>query len=160
MTKELTRSEIGAWLFKCNPLTWDIESALRDGRRIDRWRVKETYRLNLISAGDPAVVWVTGSKGAIPTPGIRAIGYTTGETLGADPHDGYWLQPRVGDADATYTGLLVWPIETVARDTIASILALDDLEIIRQAQMPNPSYLTPSQFRALVDLVGPWPAFT
>ena len=80
----MDRSDVGGWLFKCDPRTWDIDAAVRDNRRIDRWRVRTSYRLDLINAGDPAVVWVTGPRRQERTPGISAVGYTTGELFEDD----------------------------------------------------------------------------
>jgi hypothetical protein len=157
--QQLTRDDIGGWLFKCNPREWDIEAALRDGQRIDSWRVRENYRLSLIRPGDPAVVWVTGSAGANPEAGIWAVGYTTGDLF--DGHGGdYWVNEERGQQLAVYAGLLMWPIAVVPRERIAAHPATNDLEILRQAQISNPSYLTPEHHEAIASMVELWPSFS
>lgn len=146
-------------MFKCNPREWDIEAAIRNGQRIDSWRVHHSYRVALIEPGDPALIWVTGSKGATPTPGVWAVGYTTGE-LTDDAGDDYWINTERGQQPATYAGVLMWPISVVPRERVAADAACADLEILRQPQMSNPSYLTPAQYRSIASMVERWPSYT
>src|SRR5829696_172281 len=160
LKQQLTRDDIGGGLFKCNPREWDIEAAIRDGRRIESWRVRESYRLSLIQAGDPAILWVTGSTGAHPEPGIWAVGYTTGELFDESRNDDYWVNKEQGQQKAIYAGLLMWPISVVPRERVVANSALGELEILRQAQMSNPSYLTPSQRQVIASLVEQWPSFS
>lgn len=155
----MTRADVGGWLFTCNPQQWNIEAALRDGKRIDRWRVQKTYRLSLLQVGDPAALWVTGSTGAQPQPGIWAVGYTTGEFFDDDLDSEYWRDQPVKQ-DNLFAGLLMWPIPVVPRDRLLAHPATSHLEVLRQAQTQNPSYLTPSEREAIASMVESWPSFT
>jgi hypothetical protein len=74
--------------------------------------------------------------------------------------DDYWVNKERGQQIATYAGLLMWPIPVVPREQIVAHPALTDLEILRQAQMSNPSYLTPGQRDGIATLVEQWPSFS
>jgi hypothetical protein len=54
----------------------------------------------------------------------------------------------------------MWPIAVVPRERIAAHPATSDLEILRQAQMSNPSYLTPEHREAIASMVERWPSFS
>ena len=87
------------------------------------------------------------------------MGYTTGEVF--DGHGGdYWVKKERGQQLAVYAGLLMWPIAVVPRDRIAAQPATSYLEILRQAQISNPSYLTPEHREAIASMVERWPSFS
>lgn len=154
----LERSDVGAWLFKCSPEEWDIQAALRDRKAFTAWRVHPTYRLRLIESGDPAVLWVTGRQDASMPPGIWLAGHTTGE-LFEGRGDEYWLDPREGQRWSTFAGLRLSRLpKPLTRMTLAADPATSDMEVLRQPQMSNPSYLTPVQHLAVERMIGTWPS--
>lgn len=164
MEPEITDDNFGAWLLKCNPRAWDFEAFLRDGREeIRHWPVKKNARSALIKAGDPAAFWVSGpSEGALLEPGIWGVGTVTGSVVDAsiaelEPEGGdYWID-RVTRAKGRHTvpceiRLLPKPIP---RTTLKSDPVLAGLDVIRQPQKPNPSWLTRSEWDALQSLLSP-----
>lgn len=159
MPQRLDRSTIEGWLFKCNPNVWDIESALGDGRPIASWRVQPSYRLKLIEAGDPAMIWVTGSERSRgPTPGVWAIGHTTG-TFIDDYGDQYWLDTDQACELELFAELVTQPIDVLPRTGIRANPETAGLEVLRQPQMSNPSYVSPKEYKAIEQMAGGWPTY-
>jgi hypothetical protein len=104
--------------------------------------VADNYRSELFEAGQALLFWVSGSAGRSPTPGIWGSGRITG--------------PARTRAD----GKRVVPIELefldppLARSELAAVAGLRDLEVIRQPQMSNPSFVTVNQYAVLLTLLG------
>lgn len=141
-TGRVTRENLGAWVLKCNPSVSDLPALVADGgRSVETWCVADNYRSELFDADQPLLFWVSGSAGRTPTPGIWGSGRVTG--------------PARTRAD----GKLVVPIELevldppLARSEIAAVDLLRDLEVIRQPQMSNPSFVTKGQYAALLPLL-------
>jgi hypothetical protein len=154
----LTPHDIGAWLFKCNPHDWDIEAALKNGESVDSWRALETYRIGLVEAGQPAVIWMTGSVGDKPDPGIWMAGYTTGAVKSDRQGDEYWLDETERRKHRPYIGLRMARIEPIIpRQDILNDPRTAGMEVLRAPQMSNPSYLTPGEKEALEEMMGGWP---
>jgi hypothetical protein len=156
----LTREDIGAWLFRCNPKEWNITAALRDDAPIDCWRVRPSYRLELIEPGDPAIIWIGGPTGGEPMPGVWMVGRTTGAVFD-DSGDGYWLDRTRGQERSIYVGLAMSQLASpVPRGLLEVDPRTSKLEIFRSVQMSNPSYLTPDEKKAVDEMIGGWPADT
>jgi hypothetical protein len=153
--RAVRRADLGAWLFRCDPTQWDVEAAIRDGYAIESWRVHRTYRLDLIQAGDPAVLWVGGAAGAQPTPGVWAVGEVTGE-LFEEHGDPYWVDTEQGERASLRAGLVLTPVPVLSRERLAADPRAAGMEVLRQAQVPNPSYLTVEEFAALRELLPEW----
>jgi len=164
MAKSVTSETLGAWLLKCNPDVWDVVGFRDDGEMlIPDWSVTDNYRGRMMAAGDPVVFWVTGTTGDEPTPGIWGIGHIVGPARyevdfgAADDDGGYWL-----DEDARLRARFFVPTEIILLDTpvpraeVAAHPALSGMEILQQAQMSNPSFLTATEFAALKDWFD-WP---
>lgn len=165
----LQRSDVGAWLLTCNQRVWDIEGYIDSGRTsIHSWKVS-TYRADMMQRGDLVFLWVTGSRHAGPTPGIRGVGRVTGPAdlqvvRSDDPSDGdrFWADPENAFRMKTLVpiDLPIWPEErTIPRTAVTADSRLAELEVIRtDASMANPSFTTPAQTQALLELVGQTPA--
>lgn len=142
--RRITRENLGAWLLKCNPAVSDLPALVAGGgRSVETWCVADNYRSELFAAGQPLLFWVSGPAGRAPTPGIWGSGRVTGPA-----------RPR---AD----GKLVVPIELeildppLARSELVTVAPLRDLEVIRQPQQSNPSFVTKEQYAALLPLLEP-----
>jgi hypothetical protein len=151
-TRRLTRADVGAWLFRCNPRNIDMAELRRAGGVDSRCAVR-TYRLDLIRAGDPVALWVTGPSKATITAGIWMLGYATGEIEGREISGATASElPRVLLRDMT-------PLPApVPRSELASHPPTLGMEVLRQPFGPNPSYLTNREHRAVTALVGTWGA--
>jgi len=164
----LTSETLGAWVLKCNPDVYDLPAALAAGEPQDSWLVVDNYRTHMMRQGQPVVIWVTGSEGAHPEPGVWMVGHVAEEAFllpdllegEVDDPDAvlYWL-----DTSKAVKGEWWVPIEVEAVDPVlprAVIQAdprLRDMELLRIPAMSNPSYLTRDEFAALRDLLAGFP---
>jgi hypothetical protein len=142
-SQRVSRESLGAWVLKCNPAKTDLASLMADGgRSIETWCVADNYRSELFEAGQPVFLWVSGSAGRTPTPGIWARGQVAGPA-----------RPR---AD----GKLVVPVELrfldspLPRADLLPLAPLHDLEVLRQPQMSNPSFLTTDEYDVIAQLLA------
>lgn len=104
------------------------------------------------------MLWVTGPRHASLAPGIWLAGRTTGE-LFEGQGDEYWLDPREGKRLSTFAGLRLSLLpQPLTRTTLAADPATSSMEVLRQPQMSNPSYLTPAEKEALERMIGTWPS--
>lgn len=168
----------GAWLLKCNPEVWDIVGFMEDGEYwIHEWTVVDNYRSQMMTIGQPVVLWVSGPTGQTSiAPGIWGIGHVTGPVRPVlatessdddsdDPVDievetssrdtGYWLDLKAA-AKARYEvdvdiELLV---DGIPREDLVGDVRFAGAEILSQPQMSNPSWLTDEQWAAVVDRIG------
>ena len=91
MTNAVSRSNLGAWLLKCNPALWDLAAFLRSGERITSWAVQRNYRAAMMAPGDHVLFWVSGDgRGGLPR-GIWGAGQVV-------------ARPRTGSTASTGTG--------------------------------------------------------
>jgi hypothetical protein len=134
----LTLETFGAWLLKCNPKVTDLPSLMEHG--VATWCVQKNYRTALCDAGQPALLWVSGSTGATPTPGIWAGGRLTGPATWRGAK--YVVPLRLTFLEAP-----------VSRTELAAHPALGSLEVLNQPQMSNPSYLTATEYANLRELL-------
>jgi hypothetical protein len=126
---------VGAWLFTCNPREFG-----ELGGRVDGFCAHPSYRVGLVRAGQPAVLWVSGPDGATLRPGIWMVGRTTGEVSDAP-------RPRVGLA------LEALP-EPVERAALRADPRTARMEVLRAPQMGNPSVITPGVLAVIGALLG------
>ena len=151
-TRTVTRENLGAWLLKCNPRTWDFESFRRSGEPLDNWSVQPTYRTDLIEAGQRVLLWVTGSDGAHPQPGLWGTGFTTGSVYAGSPETG---DPLWFDEDQRERSTLFAPVtmqirqEPIPRPTLQADPGLANMEIFRQPQMGNPLWVSTAELEAM-----------
>jgi len=106
--------------------------------------VRRSYRLDLMAAGQPCLLWLSGQD----RPGIHAIGELTG---GAEPDGEGWAAPL----------RLTLLAEPVARADLLADPVAREAEVLRMPAGSNPSWLSPDQFAAVLALDGglrPWTA--
>lgn len=130
----MSLDDLGAWMLKGNADRVDLEGRFADEPRVPQWCVRPGYRTRLMRAGQPVVFWASGSRA-----GVWGLGSLTGEAfLGGD---GAWHVPL----DLA----VVPPGERLPRAVLRADQRLADLEVFRQPQGSNPSFLTVDQFAAL-----------
>jgi hypothetical protein len=128
---------LGAWLLKANGVTSDIADVAARRQPIRRWCVRPGYRTRLMTAGQPVIFWISGDRRRV-RPGIWAVGEVSG-----------W--PRVMDGKLRVPLELRWLDEDqrVHRDILRADEGLATLEVLRQPQAANPSFVTTEQMTAL-----------
>jgi len=129
--RRISRENLGAWILKCNPDVTDVAGLIDQG--VSSWCVQKSYRTDLFEAGQPVLLWVSGSAG-----GVWASGRVTGP---AELRSKY-VVPVV----------LEFLPEPVVREVVRAHPALAELEVLRQPQMSNPSFATCTQYAALREL--------
>ncbi len=140
--------DLGAWLIKGNADLVDLAGRFARDPVVRRWCVQPSYRTRLMRAGQPLVFWARGSRHRLAY-GVWGIGRLAGEPR-PDPGGGRPWVPL---------DLVIWePARRVSRAEIRADSRLADLEVFRQPQGSNPSYLTVAQFAALRSLVSTGPA--
>ncbi len=138
----ITRTELGAWLLRCNPSNNPVVTGLAAvGGRVGRWCVVSNYRSAMMAAGDPVLLWVSGN-GRLLARGIWGAGVVTGPA---------------GRAGAT-GGLTVAVDIPLLTDGITDgelrARGIDDLEVQLQPMGSNPSWLSRSQYVRLRPLLS------
>ena len=106
--------------------------------------VRRSYRLELMSAGQPCLLWLSGRD----RPGVHGLGVLTG---GAEPDGDSWAVPL----------RLTLLAEPVPRADLLIDPVARDAEVLRMPAGSNPSWLSPAQFAAVLTRVGdeglePW----
>jgi hypothetical protein len=135
----ITLDDLGAWLLKGNADAVDLAARFAQRPHVDRWCVRPGYRMRLMRAGQPVLFWASGSRGRLPY-GIWGSGRLAGAPE-LDPADGRWHVPL--DLD------IAGPAGRVRREELRADPRLRDLEVLRQPQGSNPSYVTVAQMAAL-----------
>ena len=126
----VTDDNLGAWLIKGNADRADLFSL----SKVTRWCVQPSYRTALMRAGQPVLFWGSGSKRRDVAYGVWGLGRVTGP-----PADG-----------AVPLDLDIWSADWVARSTLRLLPGLYDLEVLRQPQGSNPSYVTKEQLAIIL----------
>jgi hypothetical protein len=135
-TAALTADSLGAWLLKASPSGGAVDELLRPGSETVTTRcVRPTYRISLVTAGQPVLLWVSGRDERYPA-GVHAAGWTTGPV--ADGRDGPVMPVRLQPLSP--------PISRVA---LLGDQILRGLEVLRMPAGSNPSYLDRAQYAAL-----------
>ncbi|MFG1649604.1 hypothetical protein ACGFIE_06730 [Micromonospora sp. NPDC049275] len=140
MTELLVRlDDLGAWLIKGNADTVDLTARFAREPLVTSWCLRPGYRARLMRAGQRVVFWASGSRARLPY-GVWGIGRVTGVAEPGPPGQP-WSVP------------LELPIlpeqDRVPRPALRADDRLAALEVFRQPQAANPSYLTVVQFAAL-----------
>ncbi|WP_239118380.1 hypothetical protein [Paractinoplanes ferrugineus] len=133
----MSLEDLGAWLLKANGETSDIAEVAGRREPVRRWCVRAGYRARLMAAGQPVVLWVSGDRRRV-TPGVWAVG-------------------ELGGPAAVMDGKLRVPLELrwlteeqrVHRDLVRSDEGLAALEVLRQPQAANPSFVSTEQMAVL-----------
>ena len=134
----LARGDVACWVLKSTRSPAEIDPGWQPGavRSLTRC-VRRSYRLDLMAAGQPCLLWVSGRA----APGVHALGTVTGS-----PDD---------EADGP-----VVPVEwrrladPVARADLLADPRVRDAEVLRMPAGSNPSWLSHAQFAAVLDRVA------
>jgi hypothetical protein len=108
--------------------------------------VRDNYRSALFKAGQPALLWVSGSARAKPIPGFWATGHVTGPAE--------WRAPSAHEPPKYVVPLaLEFLSAPLPRAVLVAHPGLADIEVIRQPQMSNPSFVTRPEYAELRELL-------
>jgi hypothetical protein len=143
----LTEGDVACWVLKTTRPPAAIDTGWRAGTARSLTRcVRRSYRLDLMAAGQPCLLWLSGRD----RPGVHALGELTG---GPEPDGESWAVP------VTFTLLA----EPVARAELVADPVARPAEVIRMPAGSNPSWLSAEQFAAVLSRAGesglrPWTA--
>ena len=143
-SQAVDRTSLGAWLLKSSPDPLSRAEWLATGfAGLSARCVRRTYRVDLVAAGQPVLLWFSGDDREHPA-GIYAQGRTTGRAV----DEGGTLEMPVA-------------LETVEPPVLRRELlehpVLSSIEVVRMAAGSNPSFLTRAQ---LAELRQTWPQVT
>ena len=143
----LTPGDVACWVLKSTRPPAAIDAGWRPGtaRSLSRC-VRRSYRLDLMAAGQPSLLWLSGRD----RPGVHALGELTGS---AEPDGEGWVVP------VRFTLLT----EPVTRAELVVDPVVREAEVIRMPAGSNPSWLSAEQFAAVLSRAGesrlrPWTA--
>jgi hypothetical protein len=137
--RRVVLADLGGWLIKGNADRTDLAGRFACDPVVESWCVQPGYRTRLMRDQQPVVFWASGSRARM-TYGVWGVGRLAGSAQ-FDPDGGRWRVPL---------DLVVWePAHRVGRERLRADSRLGDLEVFRQPQGANPSYLTVAQFAAL-----------
>ena len=147
--RRVTPASLGAWLLKGNADRADLPGRFAADPRITSWCVQPSYRTRLMRAGQPVLFWASGSRHRGAGYGLWGLGRLTGPAE-RDPADGRWRVPL--------DLVVVDPAGRVGRDELRGDPELADLEVLRQPQAANPSFVTVRQFEVIRRYLDPSPS--
>ena len=135
VARALTPDSLGAWLVKARGSDHATQTHARAGfADVDTRCVRPTYRSELVRAGQPVLLWVSGNAADLPA-GIHAHGRTTG---------------------VARDGVIPVELAPVSSPLLRSELVghpqLAGMEVLRMPAGSNPSYVTPEQLRVLAEM--------
>ncbi|MEH1165160.1 hypothetical protein V6V47_07215 [Micromonospora sp. CPCC 205539] len=140
MTEPRVRlDDLGAWLIKGNADLVDLTARFARDPHVTSWCVRPGYRARLMRTGQPVVFWASGSRARLPY-GVWGIGQVTGAAEPGPPG-----QPWSVPLDLR----ILAERDRVPRQRLRADDRLAALEVFRQPQAANPSYLTVAQFAVL-----------
>lgn len=130
----LTPGDVACWVVKTRLPPADLVAGWRPGteRQLTRC-VRASYRLDLMSTGQPCLLWLSGRH----RPGVHALGALSGPP-DRDP-DGPVVAARLTLLD-----------EPVDRAALMTDPAARDAEVLRMPAGSNPSWLSAAQYDAVL----------
>ena len=143
----MTPDDVACWVLKSIRPPAEIDPGWRPGATRSLTRcVRRSYRLDLLAAGQPCLLWVSGRV----SPGVHAIGTVTG--IPDDDGDGPVVPVELRRL-----------AEPVPRAELLADPRARAAEVLRMPAGSNPSWLSHEQFAAVLDRVGdpglgPWHA--
>jgi len=143
----LTEDDVACWVLKTTRPPAAIDAGWRPGTARSLTRcVRRSYRLDLMAAGQPCLLWLSGRE----QPGVHALGELTGS---AEPDGEGWVVP------VRFTLLA----EPVTRADLVVDPVVREAEVIRMPAGSNPSWLSAVHFAAVLSRAGesrlrPWTA--
>ena len=140
---------MACWVLKSTQPPHEIVTGWRPGTERNLTRcVRPSYRLGLMTAGQPVLLWVSGRR----RPGVHAVGVLEG--------------PAAGGAEGPVVPVRLSRLsEPVDRGDLLADPAARTAEVLRMPAGSNPSWLSGPQFDAVLDRVrgeglpaglGPW----
>ncbi len=154
MANAVSRSNIGAWLLKCNPSLWDLAAFVRSGEPIRSWAVQRNYRAAMMAPGDQVLFWVSGDgRGGLPR-GIWGAGHVVAPAEDwVDAEHGFWRDDRSRRAvrARVQVDIPLFSEPVTAADLRAR--GVVDLEVLRMPQGANPSWVSVEQLAAIDELL-------
>ena len=137
---KVTGDDLGAWLLKGNADNVDLRGRFARDPRVERWCVQRSYRLDLMRAGQPVLFWASGSRRRDGGYGIWGWGRLRGPARPESDGPGWWVPLDLTIADSS-----AW----IPREALRGRPELADLEVLRQPQAANPSYVSVRQLAAI-----------
>jgi hypothetical protein len=110
----------------------DLRTRFTADPRVTRWCVQPSYRTRLMRAGQPVLFWASGSRRRDIPYGIWGLGRVAGPVR----HDEVPLDLVITDP--------------VRRDILRDDPGLRAMEVFRQPQGANPSYVTVAEFSLIL----------
>jgi hypothetical protein len=148
----LTAADVACWVFKSSVPRAQLAPGWRPGTSRTMTRcVRPSYRLGLMAAGQPCLLWLSGRA----DPGVHAVG-----SLTAGPQEGDGESARSASGTPSGTGSPVVPVrltllaEPLAREALLADPRARDAEVLRMPAGSNPSWLSPVQFAVVLDGIG------
>jgi hypothetical protein len=160
----INEGNLGAWLLRCNPEgVRESPDFIENGAAwiTDRC-VVENYRSKMMKPGDLVVLWMSGN-GRRMARGIWGVGHVTSYVQDKVPdaadadEDRYWLRKEARLAIANSIGVDIPLFRTPLADAALKAAGIDDLEVQRQPQGSNPSWISREQLARLEPLLPEWP---
>ena len=145
----LTGDDVACWVLKTRLAPEEIDAGWQAGtqRALSRC-VRPSYRVDLMAAGQPVLLWLSGRE----QPGVHAVGVLAG--------------PVTTDADGPVVPVrLARLAEPIGRAELLADPIVRRAEVLRMPAGSNPSWLSHPQFAAVLarvhdadapDGLGPW----
>lgn len=158
----VSESNLGAWLLTCNPKHYNLPQEIDDGEtHVGSWSVVDNYRSRMFEPGQRALLWMAGPENGAAPRGIWGIGYIDGELSATDGMRGrYWSDDAKAAAVRWYVNTdieILDPDERIHVEELRSVPGLADIEIIRQPQTSNPSWVTKEELALIESAFLEWP---
>ncbi|WP_369137884.1 hypothetical protein [Modestobacter versicolor] len=135
----LTVEDVACWVLKSTLPPDGIATGWPPGgsRELERC-LRSSYRLELMAAGQPCLLWVSGRT----RPGVHAVGELTAAPVGSGG----------GPVVAVRLTRLAEPVD---RAELLADPAARDAEVLRMPAGSNPSWLSAGQYAAVRAHLGP-----
>ena len=137
----LQPSDVAGWLLKSTRAPAEIDPGWAPGEERELTRcVRRSYRLELISPGQPVLLWVSGRV----LPGVHAVGTVSGPVRADD-----------GDDDGPVLPVRLTSLsDPVDRGELLADPDFRSAEVLRMPAGSNPSWLTAAQLGAVLVRAG------
>jgi len=132
----LTAADVACWVIKSTRPPAAVLPGWLPGSTAELDRcVRPSYRLELVRAGQPVLLWISGRD----RPGVHALGVVTGPVRGTDG----------GPAVPVRLTRLAEPVD---RTELLADPVARDAEVLRMPAGSNPSWLSAGQYAAVLAL--------
>jgi hypothetical protein len=132
--RRLTRDDVACWVVKTSRPPSDLVPGWRPGTEQQLPRcLRPSYRLDLMAAGQPCVLWLSGRD----RPGVHALGELSGP-------------PKRDSSGPVVSVRLTLLAEPVDRAELLADPGACDAEVLRMPAGSNPSWLSRPQYDAVL----------